>query len=120
MILRLHHIQITIPNGDESVARGFYLELLDLTEIPKPDSLKPQTGFWLSLAGQEIHVSLEHNVSRLGTKAHIAYEVSDLEVWRLRFKNTGFEVLEGLPIPGFERFETRDPFGNRLEFISTI
>jgi catechol 2,3-dioxygenase-like lactoylglutathione lyase family enzyme len=118
MISRLHHVQITIPTGAEAIARGFYIDLLGLIEIPKPDSLRARGGFWLSLAGQEIHVSLEDHIQRLATKAHIAYEVSDLEFWRLRFKNAGFELLEGVPIPGVERFETRDPFGNRLELIA--
>ncbi len=120
MISRLHHVQITIPSDGEAIARAFYLDLLGLIEIPKPDSLKARGGFWISLAGQEIHVSCEDSVNRLATKAHIAYEVSDLEFWRLRLQKAGFEVFEGVPIPGFERFETRDPFGNRLEFISKI
>jgi catechol 2,3-dioxygenase-like lactoylglutathione lyase family enzyme len=117
MISRLHHVQITIPTAGEAVARAFYLDLLGLTEVPKPDSLKARGGFWLSLSGQEIHVSLEDGINRLATKAHIAYEVNDLGFWRSRFKNAGFEVIESIPIPGFDRFETRDPFGNRLELI---
>jgi catechol 2,3-dioxygenase-like lactoylglutathione lyase family enzyme len=113
-------VQITIPSDDEKVARTFHLDLLGLNEIPKPDSLKARGGFWLSLAGQEIHVSLEDNVNRQATKAHVAYEVSDLEFWRSRFEDAGFEVLESIPIPGYARFESRDPFGNRLELISKI
>ena len=66
---------------------------------------------------QEIHVSLEDGVDRHKTKAHLAYEVTDLEFWRLKLSQAGFDVLEGVPIPGFVRFETRDPFGNRLELI---
>jgi catechol 2,3-dioxygenase-like lactoylglutathione lyase family enzyme len=120
MIVRLHHLQITIPSAGESQARAFYLDLLGLLEIPKPDSLKARGGFWLSLAGQEIHVSLEENVNRLATKAHVAFEVADLEFWRSKLTNAGFEILDGVFIPGFARFETRDPFGNRLELIARI
>ena len=86
MILRLHHVQITIPSAGEAVARAFYIDLLGLLEIPKPDSLKKRGGFWLFLAGQEIHVSCEDGVNRLATKAHIAYQVSDLGFWRSRLK----------------------------------
>jgi catechol 2,3-dioxygenase-like lactoylglutathione lyase family enzyme len=120
MISRLHHVQITIPSDGELVARGFYLDLLGFTEIPKPDSLKARGGFWISLAGQETHVSLEDNVNRLATKAHLAYEVTDLEYWRSKLSDAGFEILEGVPIPGYARFETRDPFGNRLELIARV
>ena len=29
----------------------------------------------------------------------------------------GVDLIEGIPIPGYDRFEFRDPFGNRVEFI---
>jgi hypothetical protein len=27
------------------------------------------------------------------------------------------EVIDSVPLPGHDRFEFRDPFGNRVEFI---
>jgi catechol 2,3-dioxygenase-like lactoylglutathione lyase family enzyme len=117
MIQRLHHAQITIPSDATDQARAFYCELLGLHEIPKPESLQARGGFWLELAGQELHVSLEDGVNRNATKAHLAYQVDDLKFWRSRLTHAGFAILECVPIPGFERFETRDPFGNRLEII---
>ena len=120
MISRLHHVQITIPSAAEAEARAFYIDLLGLLEIPKPESLQARGGFWLRLAGQEIHVSLEDGVDRRKTKAHLAYEVTDLEFWRLKLNGEGFEVLEGVAIPGYARFETRDVAGNRLELIEKL
>jgi catechol 2,3-dioxygenase-like lactoylglutathione lyase family enzyme len=117
MIRRLHHAQITIPSDATDQARAFYCDLLGLHEIPKPESLRDRGGFWLELADQELHVSLEDGVDHNATKAHLAYQVDDLEFWRSRLNHAGFAILEGVPIPGFERFETRDPFGNRLELI---
>ena len=117
MILRLHHAQITVPEGAADPARAFYLVVLGLREIPKPDALKARGGFWCELAGQELHVSPEDGVDRQATKAHLAYEVDDLERWRARLEAAGCTVLESVPIPGYTRFETRDPFGNRLELI---
>lgn len=119
MIQRLHHAQITIPSDATDQARAFYCDLLGLHEIPKPESLQARGGFWLELAGQEIHVSLEDGVDRNATKAHLAYQVDDLEFWRSKLSHAGLQILEGVPIPGFERFETRDPFGNRLEMIQS-
>jgi catechol 2,3-dioxygenase-like lactoylglutathione lyase family enzyme len=54
---------------------------------------------------------------RLATKAHIAYEVNNLEEWRAKLAAAGTQLLDGVPIPGCNRFEFRDPFGNRVEFI---
>jgi catechol 2,3-dioxygenase-like lactoylglutathione lyase family enzyme len=118
MIQRIHHAQITIPSDQTASARAFYVGLLGLEEIEKPDSLKSRGGFWLRIADQELHVSLEDGINRAATKAHIAYLVDDLEAWREKFIAAGFEPLDGVPIPGYDRFEARDPFGNRLELIA--
>ncbi|MFZ0548201.1 MAG: methyltransferase domain-containing protein, partial [Candidatus Promineifilaceae bacterium] len=122
MISRLNHAQITIPKGEtaEKEARRFYCDLLGLEEMEKPDSLKGRGGFWCRLGDQQLHVGTEDGVDRSKSKAHLAYEVPDLSLWRIRFKEAGVEIGESVPIPGFDRFEIRDPFGNRVEFIQLL
>lgn len=122
MISRLNHAQITIPKGAaaEQEARQYYLDLLGLKEMEKPDSLKGRGGFWAYLGDQQLHVGTEDGIERHKTKAHLAYEVPDLSLWRMRFKEAGIEIGESVPIPGFDRFEIRDPFGNRVEFIQPL
>ncbi|NJK44024.1 MAG: glyoxalase [Pleurocapsa sp. SU_196_0] len=120
MIRRLHHAQVTVPASLEGEVREFYLEVLGLEEVAKPESLKARGGFWVRVGDAEVHVSLEENVERLRTKAHLAYEVTDISAWRARLEAAGHELLEGVPIPGYERFETRDAAGNRLEFIARV
>lgn len=120
MITAIHHVQITIPPGAEDQARAFYCGVLGLVEIEKPASLAARGGFWLAVGDQSVHVGVEADVNRSATKAHVAYQVSDLENFRARLRAAGFEVIEGIPIPGHERFETRDPFGNRLELIMPL
>lgn len=120
MILGLHHAQITIPKGQEDEAKDFYCEVLGLTEIEKPDSLKGRGGFWLQVGNHEVHVGTEDGFDRLTTKAHLAYLVNDIHYWRSRLAEFGVKILEGIPIPGYERFEFRDPFGNRVEMIYKI
>jgi catechol 2,3-dioxygenase-like lactoylglutathione lyase family enzyme len=67
-----------------------------------------------------VHVGTEEGVDRHATKAHVAYAVNDLEEWRTRLSANGIEVEPGIPIPGYVRFEFRDPFGNRVEMIQAI
>jgi catechol 2,3-dioxygenase-like lactoylglutathione lyase family enzyme len=117
MIRRLHHVQITIPRGAEEAGRQFYCQVLGLMEVTKPDSLQRRGGFWLQLGPVQVHVGTEDDVDRSATKAHIAYEISDLEMWRMHLQDHGVPILESIPIPGFKRLECRDPFGNRIEFI---
>jgi catechol 2,3-dioxygenase-like lactoylglutathione lyase family enzyme len=120
MIMRLHHAQITIPQGAEAEARDFYCRLLGLQEIPKPVSLQQRGGFWIAVGDREVHIGSEDGVDRSATKAHLAYQVNDLNYWRARLQAAGCQIQDGIPIPGYVRFETRDPFGNRVEMIQQL
>ncbi|WP_054955561.1 VOC family protein [Paenibacillus dakarensis] len=120
MISRFHHAQITIPTGQEEEARSFYCGVLQLKEIAKPESLTGRGGLWVEVGDQQLHIGTEAGVDRLLTKAHLAYEVKDLKAMEKLLQENGIEILDSVPIPGFERFEFRDPFGNRVEFIKPI
>ncbi len=113
----VNHVQISIPKDAEDKARSFYCGVLGLSEIPKPDALAGRGGFWLELGRQQIHFGAEDGVDRAKTKAHVAYEVDDLDAWRIKLAGAGCEVIDGIPVPGCDRFEFRDPFGNRIEFL---
>jgi catechol 2,3-dioxygenase-like lactoylglutathione lyase family enzyme len=113
----LDHAQICVPKGAEDDARSFYCGVLGLPEIDKPDSLAGRGGFWLQVGDRQVHVGTEGPVDRTATKAHLAYAVEDLEAWRDRLGREGITAEDGVPIPGYLRFEFRDPFGNRVEFI---
>ena len=116
----IHHVQITIEKGDEAKAREFYCDFLGLPEIEKPGSLKSRGGLWVQAGDRQLHIGTEQGVDRLKTKAHIAYEVDDIAWWKDKLAQRGIHSLESVPIEGFERFEFRDPFGNRVEFIKPV
>jgi len=116
-VLGLHHAQITIPMGEEERGRAFYCGLLGLQEIAKPESLAGRGAFWLQVGDRQVHVGTEPEFDRSVTKAHLAYAVQGLDEWRSRLVDSGVEILDGVPIPGYDRFEFRDPFGNRVEMI---
>ncbi|UOE96385.1 VOC family protein [Alkalihalobacillus sp. LMS39] len=120
MIIGLHHAQITIPKGKEEEGKQFYCNVLGLREIEKPASLQGRGGFWLQVGGKEVHVGTEAGFDRLSTKAHLAYEVENLAFWKEKLKSHSIEILDSVPIPHYERFEFRDPFGNRVEMIKEI
>ncbi len=117
MIISIHHAQITIPKDREPEARDFYCRVLGLKEISKPETLQGRGGFWLQVGDSQVHVGIEDGVDRKLTKAHVAYEVNDLTHWRKTIIANGIEIFSGEPIPGYDRFEFRDPFGNRVEMI---
>lgn len=119
-ISRIHHAQITIPAGTERSARDFYCNVLGLREIEKPASLQARGGFWLQVGEMQVHVGTEAGVDRLKTKAHLAYQVDDVAAWQNTLATHGIEMADSIPIEGYARFEFRDPFGNRVEFIQQL
>jgi predicted ATPase len=70
----------------------------------------------LQVGDRQVHVG----VKRRKTKAHLAYEVDDVEAWLARLQAEGVEIANSMPIPGYKRFEFRDPFGKRVEFIQPL
>ena len=113
----IHHVQVSIPIGVEQTAREFYCGVLGFHEIPKPESLAGRGGFWLELGALQIHLGTEDGIDRRKSKGHVAYLVDDLGEWRTKLSENGCEIIDGIPIPGYDRFEFRDPFGNRVEFL---
>lgn len=120
MILGLHHVQITIPKGAEEEGKRFYCGILGLEEIDKPITLKGRGGFWLKVGDKDVHIGTEDGVDRAKSKVHLAYLVQDLTHWRKVLEENNIPMLESIPLPGYNRFEFRDPFGNRVEMIQEL
>ena len=113
-VIGVNHVQVNVPTEALEPARRFYVGFLGMKEIPRPPVFL-RGGFWLNAGSFEIHIGLE-DVDR-ATRAHIAYEVSDIIAWRKKVEYAGYKVVEQPKIPNCERFHFRDPFGNNIELI---
>ncbi|GAC1333702.1 MAG: VOC family protein [Chloroflexota bacterium] len=116
-IRSLHHAQVTIPTGAEDRARHFYCDVLGLREVQKPRALQGRGGIWLQVGDRQVHLGTEDGVDRHATKAHLAYEVADIDAARETLRQHAIAIFESVPIPGYDRCEFRDPFGNRVEVL---
>ena len=114
-VLGIDHVQVAAPAGCEAAARAFYGELLGLAELPKPEALAVRGGCWFQAGAQELHVGVEATFVA-ARKAHPSFVVSDLDDVAAKLTPAGYKVTYDDLIPGTRRFETTDPFGNRLEF----
>jgi catechol 2,3-dioxygenase-like lactoylglutathione lyase family enzyme len=116
-VKRLDHVQICIPFGAEDEARAFYTDLLGFTEIEKPDSLKANGGLWYQVGDIELHIGVEDR-DGYNSKSHPAFEVENIDEVRRYLEENGVPTKDEKPIPGVKRFSFRDPFHNRIEFLS--
>lgn len=115
-ILAIEHVQLAMPKGQEDLARGFYCDALGFTEVPKPSNLAKRGGAWFQVGSVNIHLGVEHEF-RAAKKAHPAFLVSNIDDLAERVRSAGFDVTIDENLPGFKRFYSNDPFGNRLEFM---
>jgi catechol 2,3-dioxygenase-like lactoylglutathione lyase family enzyme len=119
MLKDIDHIQIAIPNDEEDTARTFYGGLLGMEEIDKPENLKTRGGVWFRIGDRQVHMGVQEDF-RPATKAHPAFLVDDLQHVQRVLERHGYPIINDEPLPGFQRFYSRDPFGNRLEFLQQI
>jgi catechol 2,3-dioxygenase-like lactoylglutathione lyase family enzyme len=113
-MVRLSHVNITMPPGAENKAREFYGKLLGLKEIPKPESIRSRGGVWFDAGGLDVHVSVEENRFGADVRRHFGLECADVDKLRAKLDAAGVKTEEGRPAP-WKRFFVYDPFGNRIE-----
>lgn len=105
-----------MPRGEEETARGFFGNVLDMTEIDKPPGLLARGGAWFRAGDVELHIGVDDDF-RPARKAHPGIVVTDLDDLVQRLCHAGQDVLWDANFPGFRRVYAHDPFGNRLEFL---
>jgi catechol 2,3-dioxygenase-like lactoylglutathione lyase family enzyme len=114
---RLDHVQLAIPVGGEQTARGFYCDLLGMTEIPKPPAMAVRGGLWAKSGDVMLHLGAEADF-RPARKAHPALVCTSYDALLAKLRAAGIEVRESDEIPGVRRCHVDDVFGNRIELIA--
>lgn len=118
--MRLHHVSLPMPAGNEATARLFYGKWLGLVEITPPPSLDTLQEIWFRLGDDsELHFFVETPMGQDHSARHFCLAVTEVEALRERLETAGVTVVGAPPIPGRPRYFCRDPFGNLLE-ITTI
>jgi catechol 2,3-dioxygenase-like lactoylglutathione lyase family enzyme len=119
VILGVNHVQVNVAPEDLAKARDFYVDFMGMRQIPRPATFKSK-GIWLNAGMFELHIGVEEDVDRSKTRAHVAYQVADLNCWREKVGQAGAEMTEQPLIAGYDRFQFRDPFGNMVEVIQRL
>jgi len=95
--------------------RAFYVGVLGMTEVTKPEVLRARGGAWFRAGSAELHVGIEEPFAP-ALKAHPGLAVADVDRLAAAVGAAGAPVRWDDAIPGLRRFHTSDPVGNRLEF----
>ncbi len=120
-VVGINHAQVTVPPGSADAVRAFYGGLLGLPELPVPAVMANFGLIWFRVGDRaELHVGTEAGVDRRATRAHVAYEVTDIAGWRRTLAAAGIELFDQPTLAGFDRFHLHDPFGNRVELIGRL
>ncbi|MFD4478531.1 VOC family protein [Streptomyces sp. NPDC058471] len=114
----IDHVQLAAPPGSEPELRAFYCGVLGMTETPKPPALAARGGCWFVAGGGavQLHLGIETGF-RPARKAHPGLRVRDITGYAERLASRGAPITWDDTLPGHRRFSTRDPAGNRLEFL---
>ncbi|HEY2900912.1 MAG TPA: VOC family protein [Polyangia bacterium] len=118
-IVAIDHVQLAMPAGREAEARAFYVDLLGLTETPRPPELAQRGGAWFENQHVKIHVGVDPDFHP-ARKAHPALVVRGLKQLTERLRVAGAPLATDRPLPGFDRIFVHDPFGNRIELLEPL
>ncbi|WP_030941874.1 VOC family protein [Streptomyces sp. NRRL S-646] len=127
MITAIDHVQLAAPPGSEDRLRAYYVDVLGMTEIPKPHVLAARGGCWFQAGAVQLHLGVEAAPAgggkchcRPARKAHPGLRVTDIERYAARLQAHGTQVEWDGNLPGHRRFYSEDPVGNRLEFLEPV
>jgi catechol 2,3-dioxygenase-like lactoylglutathione lyase family enzyme len=115
--IKIDHVQLAMPMGEEAAARRFYGDLLGMTEVAKPPELAKRGGCWFGSGNVQLHLGVESDF-RPAKKAHPALRCCDYLAFISRLRVAGIEIKDDDSIPGAQRCHICDPFGNRIELIA--
>jgi catechol 2,3-dioxygenase-like lactoylglutathione lyase family enzyme len=107
-----------VPAERLEEARHFYSVLLGLEETPRPAVELGRPGIWYQIGVSELHIQARDGYQPQRGAHHPALVVDDVIGLKEHLRSKGVEIEEARPLSDRERFFARDPFGNRLEFLS--
>ena len=113
----LQHVSSPFGSGGQAALRAFYGELLGLSELATPASLRSVELVWFA-AGEGLELHFFRGDGDPAAARHFCLDVDDLDETRHLLIDAGHEPYDDTPIPNRPRFFCRDPAGNLVEFTS--
>ncbi len=117
---RLQHVALAITDGKQDDIRVFYRDIVGLSEKPVPETLAGKGLVWFAAGDgeMELHFIPDTYLAQPAEARHFCLEVEDVESYRSRVRDAGYQIIEAGPIPHRPRFFCLDPCGNHVEFTT--
>ncbi|MGX1475305.1 UNVERIFIED_CONTAM: hypothetical protein RKD50_004113 [Streptomyces canus] len=64
MLAAVDHVQLAALPGSEDRLRAYYVDVLGMTEIPKPPVFAARGGCWFRAGAVELHLGIETDSDR--------------------------------------------------------
>jgi extradiol dioxygenase family protein len=112
---RVDHFHVCVPPERLEEAREFYINVIGLQQIDRPDHIFSSAGYWFNIGDVQLHIGVEPALKR--SIRHTALEVTDIDAARKHLERYHVEIVEEPVICGRTRFAFIDPFGNRMELL---
>ena len=111
-IVRMDHVQVNVTDLDR--ARRFYGGVLELEEVPRPESFD-FAGAWYRIGDVDLHLVVRPPEPE--SDDHVCFWVADVRQTAQALEARGQAVAwqTRYKIRGVDRFFVRDPDGNRIE-----
>ena len=113
--IRIDHVHVTVPPGEEHKAQQFYANVLGFENMSRAKELSDSSGYWFKVADIEFHIDTKGDVAK--GRQHFALEISNLKEARQHLEANDVTIIEQTLILGRQRFMFMDPWGNRIEFL---
>ena len=117
-VLKIDHVQISIPHGKVAVALAFYESVLQFVRVNKPAELD-QRGAWLTQGPVNLHLGEEKEFEP-APRAHPAFSVDNIDQLLDNAKRAGRTLRMDDGPTGYKRASVFDPFGNRIELMQKL
>ncbi|QES42067.1 hypothetical protein DEJ49_14680 [Streptomyces venezuelae] len=59
MLAAIDHVQLAAPPGSEPALRAYYVDVLGMTEVPKPPVPAARGGCWFETGDVRLHLGIE-------------------------------------------------------------
>ena len=111
-VIRMDHVQVNVTDLDR--ARRFYGGVLELEEVPRPESFD-FAGAWYRIGDVDLHLVVRPPEPE--SEDHVCLWVADVRQTAAALEARGERVAwqHRYKIRGVDRFFVRDPDGNRIE-----